>query len=123
VLDLGRINDTDAVSGIVEMKRQAIAVASSCLQAGMHRVNPKIFQPAKQRLPTFSVVAEDLGAAATIPVQRDIELLLGNVDAKPGGNGHVHVLEDFTERSKAVSAVRQPCTQGQERSAPRYRPV
>ena len=28
VLDLGRIDDTDAVSGIVEMKRQAIAVAS-----------------------------------------------------------------------------------------------
>src|SRR5689334_15166569 len=54
VLDLGRINDTDAVSGIMEMKRQAVAVASSCLQAGMHLVNAEILQPAKQRLPAFS---------------------------------------------------------------------
>src|SRR3954468_8277746 len=103
VLDLGRINDTDAVSGIVEMKRQAIAVASGCLQAGMHLVNPEILQPAKQRLPTFSVVAEDLCATTRIPVQRDIELLLGNVDAKPGGNGHVHVLGDVCKKSRAHS--------------------
>ncbi len=58
VLDLGRINDTDEVSGIVEMKRQAIAVASSCLQAGMHLVNPEILQPAQQSLPAFSVIAD-----------------------------------------------------------------
>jgi hypothetical protein len=64
VLDLGRINDTDEVSGIVEMKRQAITVASSCLQAGMHRVNPEILQPAQQRLPALRIIAEHLGAAA-----------------------------------------------------------
>src|SRR6476619_4981402 len=54
-----------------------------------------------------------LGTAATIPLQRDIELLLGDVDAKPGGNGHVHVLGDVCKKSRAGSAVRQPCTQGQ----------
>ena len=113
VLDLGRIDDTDAVSGIVEMERQAIAVASGCLQAGMHLVNPEILQPAQQSLPAFSVIAEDLGAAACVPVQRDIELLLGDVDAKPGGNGHFHVLGDICKKSRAGSAVRQPCTQGQ----------
>jgi hypothetical protein len=43
------------------MKRQAIAVASSCLQAGMHRVNPEILQPAKQRLPTFKNPLSGLG--------------------------------------------------------------
>ena len=58
VLDLGRINDTDAVPGIMEMERQAVTVASGCLQAGMHLVNPEILQPAKQRLPAFSVVAD-----------------------------------------------------------------
>ena len=58
VLDLGRINDTDAVSGIVEMKRQVIAVASGCLQTGMNLVNPKILQPAKQGLPALGVVAD-----------------------------------------------------------------
>jgi len=68
----------------MEMKCQVIAVASGCLQAGMNLVNPKILQPAKQGLPALGVVAEDLGAAACIPVQRNIKLLLGNVDAKPG---------------------------------------
>jgi hypothetical protein len=59
VLYLCRIDDTDAVSGIVEMKRQAFAVASGCLQAAMqHLVNAEILQPAKQRLPAFSVVAD-----------------------------------------------------------------
>jgi len=58
VLDLGRIDDTDSVSGIVEMKRQVIAVASGCLQAGMNLVNPKILQPAKQGLPALGVVAD-----------------------------------------------------------------
>jgi hypothetical protein len=95
------------------MKRQAIAVASGCLQAGMHLVNPEILQPAKQRLPAFSVVAEDLGTAACVPVQRDIELMLGDINAKPGGNGHFHVLGDIYKKSRAVPAVRQPCTQGQ----------
>src|SRR3954451_13402919 len=73
-----------------------------------------------RRLPAFSVVAEDFGTAGCLPVQCDIELLLGNVDAKPGGNSHFHVLADVRERSRAVPAVRQPCTQGQVRSAPRY---
>src|SRR3954468_5776902 len=63
-----------------------------------------------RRLPAFSVVAEDFGTAACLPVQCDIELLLGNVDAKPGGNSHFHVLADVRERSRAVPAVRQPCT-------------
>ena len=76
MLDLGRVNDTDAVSGVMEMKRQVIAVASGCLQTGMNLVNPKILQPAKQGLPALGVVAEDLGAAACIPVQRNIKLLL-----------------------------------------------
>jgi hypothetical protein len=58
VLDLGRVNDTDAVSGVMEMKRQVIAVASGCLQAGMNLVNPKILQPAKQGLPALGVVAD-----------------------------------------------------------------
>jgi magnesium-transporting ATPase (P-type) len=34
-----------------------------------------------------------------------------DVDAKPGGNGHFHVLGDICKKSRAVSAVRQPCTQ------------
>src|SRR5687768_1796750 len=38
------------------MKRHA--VASGCLQAGMHLVNPEILQPAQQSLPAFSVIAD-----------------------------------------------------------------
>jgi len=48
----------------------------------MHRTNPKILQPAKQSLPALGIIAEDFGAVACLPVQRDIELLLGNIDAK-----------------------------------------
>lgn len=74
------------------MTRQAIAIMPGCLQAGMHLVNPEILQPAKQGLPAFSIVPEDLSPAASIPIQRDIKLLLGDIDAKPSENSHFHVL-------------------------------
>src|SRR5687768_1169569 len=47
VLDLGRVDDTDAVPGLMEVERQAIAIVAGCFQARMHRVNSKIFQPAQ----------------------------------------------------------------------------
>jgi hypothetical protein len=123
VLDLGRVDDTDAMPGIMEVESQAIAIAPGCLQAGMHLINPEILQSAQQSLPAFGIIAEDFGATTRTPVQRDIELLFGDVDTKPGSNNHSHVLGDIYKKSRAVPAVRQPCTQGQVRSAPRYRPV
>src|SRR3954452_24310199 len=110
VLDLRRVDDTDAVPGFMECDRQAIAVATGGLKAGMHVADPELLQPAQQGLPALAIVSEDLGAAACAPSQRDIELLLGDVDPKPGKTGHFHVLNQFGRGSKAVPAVRQPCT-------------
>src|SRR3954454_16773293 len=98
--------------GLREVERQALAIAPGCFQAGMHRPDSEISQPAKQSLTAFGILAEDFGGTTRIPAQRDIELLFGDVDTKPGSNNHSHVLGDIHKKSRAVPAVRQPCTQG-----------
>src|SRR3954452_16519272 len=56
VLDLRRVDDTDAVPGFMECDRQAIAVATGGFQAGMHLADPEILQPAQQGLPSPSLL-------------------------------------------------------------------
>src|SRR3954451_5281468 len=120
VADLGRVDDADAVTGLLQDQRHAEAVAAGRFQADMGLLDAHGLEPGQQLPPALGTIGEAPALPASASGAVRVQRVLGNINTE---TGVVHsttiILQDYSKAPHRTTLY----TGSAVRCVPGYRPV